>query len=215
MHGAPAHSDVADRMLRVKLPRITKRIKEAELAAQWADARPRILGGLLDLAADVHHLLPTLLLDDLPRMADFALVLAAVDKVARTDGLAHYREECKQLAADTLGDTFISEIVSSPYSCTAKTSAEILHDIEAKARYWSSQPWRPPRGWPRNARDVTAQLTRHAPAMRAQGWTIDDDGGHNKRGITLWCFILLTNQRRRVMLTRLTRQRVKTEGQTV
>ena len=29
-------------------------------------------------------------------------------------------------------------------------------------------------------------LTRHAPAMRAQGWEIEDDGGRNKSNATLW-----------------------------
>ncbi len=87
--------DLADRLLRVHLHRIedAKRRGDAELATMWADARPDVLGGLLDLAAVVHHRLTTLEVPNRPRMADYARVLAAVDEVLKTDGLAHSRME--------------------------------------------------------------------------------------------------------------------------
>lgn len=179
--------DLADRLLRVHLHRIEddKRRGDEELAALWADARPDVLGGLLNLAASVHHRLASITVPKLPRMADYARVLAGVDDVMGTNGLAHYREQCKRLAADTLDDAFIAAIVKHRHCCTDATSAAILADITQVITAADSE-WRAPRGWPHNAREVTAQLTRHAPAMRAQGWNVEDDGGRNKRGIMQW-----------------------------
>ena len=62
----------------------------------WAAAMPHILGGLLDLAADIHKRLPSIEVEKLPRMADYALVLAAIDEVLGTNGLERYRENSKR-----------------------------------------------------------------------------------------------------------------------
>ncbi|UUO02350.1 hypothetical protein M4D79_02180 [Mycolicibacterium novocastrense] len=49
-----------------------------------------------------------------------------------------------------------------------------------------SDHWRRPKEWPKNGRDVTASLRRHAPALRSLGWVIDDDGARNHRNVLLW-----------------------------
>ncbi len=179
--------DLADRLLRVHLHRIEDKDRrgDEELAAEWADARPQIFGGLLDLASGVQQRLTDITVENLPRMADFARVLAGVDEVLGTNGLTHYRAQSRRLAADTLDDGFIGELTSRGYGFTAKTSSEILAKINRDVAA-EELNWRQPRGWPRNAREVTAQLTRHAPAMRAQGWSVEDDDGQNKHHATLW-----------------------------
>jgi hypothetical protein len=68
-----------------------RRRYEADLARTWADAHPRILGAVLDLAAQVQDVMPNIELTNPPRMADFARILAAVDHVLGTQGLARYR----------------------------------------------------------------------------------------------------------------------------
>jgi hypothetical protein len=173
--------DLAERVAVVGLPRVTTRRPEHALAAEWAAARPGIVAGLLDLAAAVHQLLPGITVTDSPRMADFARVLAAVDEVLGTHGLDRYRDSGRRLAADTLDAPFIAELVTAELSALNATSADIL------ARVRPADPdWRAPRGWPRNARAVTTLLTRHSPALRAQGWSVDNDGGANKDGVTRW-----------------------------
>ncbi|MBI3213169.1 MAG: hypothetical protein HYZ38_05075 [Mycobacterium sp.] len=177
--------DLAERLASIALPRVTKRRPEDELAAAWETARPRVLGGLLDLAAKVHQRLPAVKVDDLPRMADFAKVLAAVDEIHGTEGLARYREQSRRAAADTLDVPLIAELVAAGRPYNEATSAEILAAINAAAS--SAGPdWRIPRGWPKNARAVTGLLTRHAPALRSIGWTVDNDKGANKDGVTRW-----------------------------
>src|SRR6185295_9845664 len=50
----------------------------------------------------------------------------------------------------------------------------------------SGDRWRRPKEWPKNGRDVTAVLRRHAPALRNLGWVIEDDGARNHRNVLLW-----------------------------
>jgi hypothetical protein len=173
--------DVAERLAVIELPRVKRRRDEGELAQAWQAARPQIFGGLLDLAAQVHRRLPNITVTDLPRMADFARVLAAVDEVLGTNGLTRYRERSKRVAADTLDDPFIAELVECRAAFTDKTSVEILAALKP-----ADLSWKPPREWPKNARAVTGQLTRHAPALRGQGWAIDHDDGRNEAGIRKW-----------------------------
>jgi hypothetical protein len=173
--------DLAERILPVELPRVAKRRNDAELAAAWADARPDILGGLLTLAATVHHRLPSVTVTDAPRMADYAQVLAAVDEILDTSGLERYRERSKRVAADTLDTPFLAELVDQKLSVENMTSAELLDALKPTA-----PDWKPPKDWPKNARSATGQLTRHAPALRAQGWLIEDDAGRNHRNRVQW-----------------------------
>lgn len=173
--------DLAERVLPIDLPRVTKRRNDAELAAAWATARPDVLGGLLTLAAQVHHRLPNVTVTDAPRMADYAQVLKAVDDICNTNGLTRYRERARRAAADTLEAPFISELVDRKLCFTDTASADILAAVKPTA-----PDWKPPRDWPGNARAVTGQLTRHAPALRAQGWQVHHDDGRNHRNRVLW-----------------------------
>ena len=107
--------DLGQRLLPVHLKRPAKRRSEEDLAQDWAEApHPHISCALLDLVAKVHHRLPAVVVDDLPRMADFAKVLAAVDEVLNTEGLARYGERSKRVAGDTLHHPFINELVEPP-----------------------------------------------------------------------------------------------------
>ncbi|MGH3633958.1 MAG: ATP-binding protein [Mycobacterium sp.] len=211
--------DLADRLLRVALPRIGEddRKKEQEVEANWQQARPAIFGALLDLAAEVHHRIRSITVDKLPRMADYATVLAAVDQVMETKGLVYYREQCRRIAADTLDTPFIDQIVSRRYGCIDKTASQILTDIERRMRN-DDDGWRPPKGWPARAQEVTNQLTRHAQAMRAQGWIVEDDGGHNHRNALQWTLNPPPKGRRVAKPTRAprtTRKTTKTPIQTM
>ncbi|WP_207548942.1 ATP-binding protein, partial [Mycolicibacterium fortuitum] len=178
--------DLAERIAAADLARIEEgaRRAEADIAAAWEHARPAIMGSLLDLAAQVHQLLPTVKVDNLPRMADFALVLAAVDQVLGTSGLERYRDRARKIAADTLVHPFTAAVVAYGAPLMRKTSNEILSAVKP-----TDPGWKQPRDWPRNARSATQRLTRDAPALRAQGWQIDHDDGANKDKVTRWIIV--------------------------
>lgn len=176
--------DLAERSLVVNLERISpqNRRTEEQLGQLWAESYPRIFGALLDLAAGVKRVLPSVELDSSPRMADFARVLAAVDQLLGTEGLKRYSEQAETLAEDTLSaDPFLDELRRNITTEFEGTAAELL--IHAAP---SNEDWKPPRGWPKNARQVTSTLRRNAPALRTGGWTVQDLGSNNKAKTTKW-----------------------------
>ena len=126
--------DLTDRLAPVDLVRIKDgdRKAESDLAEAWEQDRPVILGGLLDLAARVHAKLPGLTIKELPRMADFARVLACVDDIRGTKGLEQYRQRAVHLAADTLeADPFIAHMMEDRYSCYIASASDILANVAA------------------------------------------------------------------------------------
>jgi hypothetical protein len=183
--------DLSDRLALVDLERITPRCRrdEAELTAAWEQDRPAILGGLLDLCAEVHQRMPDLKLPHgLPRMADFAKVLACIDQLLGTDGLARYLERATRLAADSIAsDSFVSELQRQRYAAEQASAAQILEQVTRAAAVTAD--WRAPRDWPKKARQITGLLTRHAPALRALGWSIEHDNGRNHANVTRWTVV--------------------------
>lgn len=175
----PEQGDLAERLVVVDLRRPSIRRREDDLAEDWRQKRPQLLGALFQLAAQVHYRLPAVEINDMPRMADFAAVLAAVDEILGTAGMERYRERSKRIAADTLDAPFVAELVERRASFTDATSAHLLGALKP-----ADVDWKQPRDWPKNARAVTGQLTRHAPALRAQGWTVDS--GRNRDKVTTW-----------------------------
>lgn len=177
--------DLGERLAVVDLRRIDHRLRrtESQIFDEWRDARRTIWKGLLDLAAAVHSRLDTTRINFTPRMADFARVLAAVDAELGTNGLARYMSRASQLCEDSLqADPFIESLRDICIEAImGKTGSELLSIVTA-----SSDFGRPPKGWPRNGRDVTAALKRNATALRELGWQIEDDGARNHRNVLLW-----------------------------
>ena len=185
------NGDLTDRLALADLERINEdnRKPEDELEADWLQAHPAVFGALLDLAAQVHHKLPTVTMNRLPRMADFAKVLSAIDQINETEGLRRYRERAAHLAADSVAsDPFIARLQDINYRCTDKTAAQILAAVTPMRELANGSivPDKPPQDWPKKARVVTTRLTRHAPALRSLGWQIGNDNGKNMAHATRW-----------------------------
>src|SRR5262249_31045825 len=74
--------DLLDRAIILTLPPIPedRRRPESELWAEYERARPQILGALLDALVGAIDCLPSVRLDRLPRMADFALRVVAAEQ---------------------------------------------------------------------------------------------------------------------------------------
>ena len=68
-----------------------ERRTDAELTAAYLAAQPAIFAALLDLTAEVLGRLPHVRPESMPRMADFACVLQAVDDVQEWDTLEDLR----------------------------------------------------------------------------------------------------------------------------
>lgn len=177
--------DLAERMAMIDLRRIEGDMRQPEstMRQRWHEALPGILSGLLELAATVHHRLDSIVINDAPRMADFGRVLATVDQVLSTNGLRRYTSRADQLAEDSLsGNPFIEQLRRHIREPLRSQSGADLHSAVTPA----DDHWRRPKEWPRNGREVTSLLRRHAPALRNLGWAIDNDGARNHRNVLLW-----------------------------
>jgi hypothetical protein len=113
-------------------------------------------------------------------MADFALILRAVDEILGTRGLAQYIDRQRAFALDSISsDPFILVLLDMCDDFTG-TSAELLSRMSDRI------PDRPSRDWPSNARAVTTLLKRNAPALRKAGWYVSNDGAHNQTNAIRW-----------------------------
>ncbi|MFH8685703.1 ATP-binding protein [Streptomyces anulatus] len=164
--------DLAERILMVELQLIdgTRRRSEEELDAAFAEARPAVLGALLDLLAGVLEVLPSVRLDSMPRMADFARVLAAVDQVTGWQTLPDYLAASSNVASDALeGDLFgtaLAALVTRAGTWTG-TAAQLLEQLQP------ANGVRPP-DWPKDPTRTSGRVKRLAPLLRSIGITVDD-----------------------------------------
>ena len=176
--------DLADRLLPITLAVISEEARRDErlLGPAWERARPSFFGAFLDLAAGVLAQLPLVRPERLPRMADFARILAAVDELLGTDGLQRYLGAQGRHAAEALtDDPFITRVMERLQSEFDGTSADLLRAVTPEDEHW-----RKPKSWPDTARAVTVRLRKQAPVMRKLGWHVSDDDGANKQGVVRW-----------------------------
>jgi energy-coupling factor transporter ATP-binding protein EcfA2 len=168
--------DLAERLVRVELDLITPsdRRTDRDMADTWEQAHPRILGAILDLAVEVIREADHLHLDGLPRMADFARLLAAVDHVMGTQGFDRYMGQADSLAGDVVAsEPVVAAILSTINTEWTGSAADLLPLITPEGR--------PPRDWPTNPRSLTAILRRNAPALRRLGWQVTSaEDSHTK-----------------------------------
>lgn len=173
------NGDLADRLVHIVLDLITstKRRPELALTAAWKRTHPRVLGAVLDLAVKVLAVLPTIDLSELPRMADYARILAAVDKVQETNGMATYCGLADELAWDAITSDPVCVAITRTIREEWKegTAAELLTVITPLDEHG-----RPPKDWPK-PRALTAMLRRAAPALRRLGWTVTEKPREDSR----------------------------------
>lgn len=74
-------TDLTSRCVIIELPRITQCKQPSLLKSEFMNDYPLILGGLYDIFVEVLRILPEIKIDNLPRMADFALLGSALERV--------------------------------------------------------------------------------------------------------------------------------------
>ncbi|WP_433250390.1 ATP-binding protein [Streptosporangium sp. CA-135522] len=163
--------DLAERIFMLDLQLISEdqRRTEQELDQRFEADRPAILAALLDLLAKVLNRLPSIHLDRMPRMADFACVLAAVDAVQGWSTLETYIASANNVAADALeGDPFGSAVVAfiQQHGQWSGTAGQLLEQVPPPDGYHPK--------WPKDATRASGQLKRLAPILRSVGVMFDD-----------------------------------------
>jgi hypothetical protein len=162
--------DLAERLLMVELDPIPphKRRTDEWVKTAFEAAAPVILGGLLDLTSKVLATLPTVNVAELPRLADFAKILAAIDEINGWATLMEFTNLAREITeavieADPFADA-ARALIHEKKNWTG-TAARLLELLPA--------PDGGLKGWPRTPRGVSGHLRRVAPALRKHGIEIE------------------------------------------
>ena len=183
-----ARGDLADRAIFLTLSAIpdAARRPEAELWARFEEARPRILGALLDALVEGLRRLPGVKLDRLPRMADFATWAVACE------GAIFEAGAFMQAYTGNRADAIESVIDASP---VASAIRELMQDREswegtatelhAELGRIAGESVMKGKEWPANARSFGRRFNRYKSALRPAGIELDKPPGNHPRRITI------------------------------
>ncbi len=166
-----ARPDFLDRAVIVELLDLKPEMRrdEAQFWREFEEARPRILGALLDAATAGLRNLPNVRLDQLPRMADFAIWVNACEEglgMQPGEALAAYqsnRAETRNLALEASPVyEALREVARAGFS---GTSSELLFLLSKLA----SDNTRRSRRWPKAPNLLSNALRRMAGNLRSAG----------------------------------------------
>lgn len=175
--------DLSDRLLPIPLPIIEGRKKrfETDLENLWLLEYSRMLGALYDLCSVVLRELENTQVEELPRMADFARILATLDRVLGTSSLNEYTNMIQNAAATIIdNDPFLKSLEESIH-VTWRGSANELKDFLARVSVRIFD-----RGYPQSAKAFTDKLKRSAPTLRKRGWIVENLDANNHRNVIIW-----------------------------
>lgn len=168
-------SDLLDRTINLTLPAIPddRRRTEADLWREFEEARPRILGALLDAVSMALRRVDKVKLDRPPRMADFAQwVVAAEPACPWRPGLflTAYTDNCACVHELALEGSPVADGVRAFAETDADwtgTASELMKILRARAGHDLMKP--PPKDWPQRPNGLSNTLRRLAPSLRAIG----------------------------------------------
>jgi Domain of unknown function (DUF3854) len=183
--------DLRDRSLIVELPAIPpgERCTERGFNRELEEARPVVLGALLDAASAALRNLDSVRLDQPPRMADFAVWVTAAERAlgwepaAFMDAYAGNRSAATGLALD---DDPVAEAIRELVSTKgvwSGTSTELLSELGGLV----DEATKRSKSWPAAANALSNRLKRIAPALREAGIEYGErtEGRSKKRVKTL------------------------------
>ncbi len=166
--------DLLDRSIIGYLPTIPKKKRRAEKAL-WRDferARPQLLGAVLDAVSAALKNEPTVTIDDLPRMADFALwAVAAAEALGWTqqEFLTAYQANRDAANDLTLDASVVSPVLRTWLEGHTGTYEGIAGEWLAVLNDAADDGTKKMKTWPSAGRDLAGALRRLAPSLRVAG----------------------------------------------
>jgi hypothetical protein len=191
--------DLADRSIKLTLQAVTEenRRGEKDMLKAFDEKHPVILGALLDAVAYGLGELPATHLATLPRMADFALWIAACEGALWSKGEFQriYDANRESMLIDTVESDIVAAVVADfvrsrewQYDDKKRdqeywvgTAEELLFSLTSRADLKTTLNHM----WPKNARALSARLRRIKKGMLAVGVDVQVGDGH-ARTIQLW-----------------------------
>lgn len=202
-------SDLAERQAPIDLEPIAEGRRRTERTVIGSDgagddqgvidefdaAHPEILGALLDLLADVLTYLPKVGKIPLPRMADFGVVLAALDKRHEalhgephsTPLLGLYRNLSRNIVAESARDDVVGNTILALMQKRDEWNGTATALLKKLVQFLPPPaPDKLPPKWP-TPQGLGHRIPKLAPALRLNGLEIEKDReGHNRdRTITI------------------------------
>jgi hypothetical protein len=182
-------ADLSDRSLFVNLALVADRQRRSlrEIWTEFERLRPKILGVLLGAVAHGLRALPTTRLDEMPRMADFAIWATACEGAfwPKCTFMSAYMENRTEAVENLIETDAVATAVRtlmvnrSRWSGTATELDRELRNIPGNPEKF--------KGWPAEPRILSTRLRGHAPSLSKLGIMVSfDKVGHDrKRVITL------------------------------
>jgi hypothetical protein len=188
-------SDLLDRAAIVNLPRIDPkaRRKEATISRMLEEAQPQILSAILDAVAVGLAKKEDVVLEELPRMADFAVWGIATEEAlgaAPGEFMAAYTES-RQDASDTaleawaLSDTFIefAHQFAGVENAWEGTATALLGRLNA---YVEDEDVKRAKEWPKSASTLGAQINALVPDLLEVGINVTSGRTNKKRMLRIF-----------------------------
>lgn len=183
-----SRNDLADRVISLTLPRMERRRDERTYWREYEQVQPRILGALLEGVSMALRRLDQTVIEDLPRMADFALWVAAAEPAfGWPEGsiLAAYRRNRATLVESSLEADAVASAVRAmlrdrqgePWEGQAK---DLLYEL----RRYVPETVQTSKSYPKSPRALSGRLRRAATFLREAGVEIEFDAvGHDKKHV--------------------------------
>jgi hypothetical protein len=189
-----SRADLLDRSIVLHLPNIDeeRRLPESLFWQRFEEARPRLLGALLDAVVAALRNLPSTNLDRLPRMADFACWVHAAETALPWEA-GKFLEAYRTNRAEAIDVALESSPVITPLRefVEQRTLANVwtgpCHQLLDELNGMVTEKQRQSKQWPATARALSGILRRLAPCLRAVGVKIDfGQRGRKGRPVTLF-----------------------------
>jgi hypothetical protein len=157
--------DLGERLLVIDTPSIgaEHRRSDAVLNRAYARAHPALLGAVLDILVGVLARQGKVSVPGLPRMADFAEVLAAIDDLLGTNSLGQYLEQAKWVADEVIESDPVGQAIVEFVRLHGEWRGTMSELLQAIA------PARADREWPSNGRGLGGRVRHLTPSLEQQG----------------------------------------------
>ncbi|MEN6415836.1 MAG: bifunctional DNA primase/polymerase [Armatimonadota bacterium] len=181
--------DLLDRAILLGLQPIppSRRKLEAEVLQEFGEARPAILGAILDTLSGVMAEMPNVKLSSLPRMADFARVGVAVERVLGWDEgtfMNAYNRNVESQHEEAIDASPVAQAIRTfmldedKWKGTATQLLNLLIDTVCT-------DGRLPRDWPKTASRLSGKLHENAPNLRHFGIDIEFSPSNGRKLIVI------------------------------
>lgn len=176
-----------------RVPEVDRR-PESLLWTEYAASKPDILGALLSDVVAVLRNLEDVIAEGkpMPRMADYAQILLALDRGLGIDDDAGHFAAYKaavdvSLAERAEDDEFSAAVISAVRARGGhwRGNAETLLGILDRALGFDEEPRRRPPWWPTNGRKTSSELRKASEALRHAGVVVDFGRDKTSRWVDL------------------------------